>query len=90
MTVGEIISHGIGQRMRALRLERGLTLDVLATRMLTYRPILCRFEHGQHVFRLDTVQRLAKALEVSPGALLEGVNWAAVDEAARLSLRRSA
>ncbi len=90
MTAGEIISRGIGERMRALRLERGMTLDVLATRMLTYRPILCRFESGQHVFRLDTVQRLANALDVEPGALLEGIDWAAVDEAARLSLKRSA
>jgi transcriptional regulator with XRE-family HTH domain len=89
VTAGETISRGIGQRLRALRLERGLTLDALAMRALTYRPILVRFESGRHVFRLDTVQRLASALGVAPRELLEGVDWDAVDAAARASLKET-
>lgn len=90
MTAGELISRSIGQRLRQLRIERGLTLDALAIRALTYRPILCRFERGEHVFRLDTIERLAKALNVAPAELLRSVDWDAVDKAAAASLRRSA
>ncbi len=62
----------IGARVRALRLEAGLTQADLAQRTGIYRPNIARVESGRHTPSLDTLSRLASAIGVSPARILFG------------------
>src|ERR1700710_2911873 len=59
----------IGQKLRAYRMESGLRADEIAARLGVFRAALYRYEKGE-VIKLDTVQRLAELLKISPLALL--------------------
>src|SRR5579875_1623984 len=59
----------IGQQLRAYRLESGLRAEEIAARLGVSRAALYRYEKGE-VIKLDTVQRLAELLKVSPLSLL--------------------
>lgn len=52
----------IGAQIRALRVDRGLTLEDVAGRAGTSAPSLHRYEAGWDRFRLDTLERIAGAL----------------------------
>lgn len=54
----------IGAQIRWLRREAGLTQDDLAVRCRTWRPIVGRWERGQHFLTLDTLARIAAGLGV--------------------------
>ena len=60
----------IGGRIRELREAKGLTITEVAQRAGMERPNLSRLEHGRHLPSLDTLERLAEALEVPVAALL--------------------
>ena len=59
----------IGQQLRAYRLESGMRAEEIATRLGISRAALYRYEKGD-VIKLDTVQRLAELLQISPVSLL--------------------
>nr|WP_197476193.1 helix-turn-helix transcriptional regulator [Acetobacter malorum] len=59
----------IGQQLRAFRLESGMRADEIAARLGVSRAALYRYEKGE-VIKLDTVQRLAELLNISPLTLL--------------------
>ncbi len=59
----------IGQQLRAYRLESGLRAEDIAGRLGVSRAALYRYEKGE-VIKLDTVQRLAELLQISPLSLL--------------------
>ena len=59
----------IGHQLKAFRLESGLKADEIAHRLGISRAALYRYEKGE-VIKLDTVQRLAELLQVSPLSLL--------------------
>jgi transcriptional regulator with XRE-family HTH domain len=59
----------IGQQLRAYRLESGLRADEIAARLGVSRAALYRYEKGD-VIKLDTIQRLAELLKISPLSLL--------------------
>src|SRR5689334_23774175 len=59
----------IGQQLRAYRLESGLRAEEIAARLGVSRAALYRYEKGE-VIKLDTVQRLAELLKISPLSLL--------------------
>ncbi len=59
----------IGHQLKAFRLESGLKADEIAQRLGISRAALYRYEKGD-VIKLDTVQRLAELLKVSPLSLL--------------------
>lgn len=59
----------IGQQLRAYRLESGLRAEEIASRLGVSRAALYRYEKGE-VIKLDTVQRLAELLKISPLSLL--------------------
>jgi transcriptional regulator with XRE-family HTH domain len=61
--------NDIGQQLRAYRMESGLRADEIAARLGVSRAALYRYEKGE-VIKLDTVQRLAELLKISPLALL--------------------
>ena len=63
---------GMGQRLQAVRTERGLTKAALARLVELKAPSLSQIENGGQS-GVDTIERIAKALGVSPGWLAYGV-----------------
>ena len=61
-----------GARIRARREARGLTQAALAEAVGVSSNYLSVLERGHKLPTLDTLVRLAKALQVSPGDLLDG------------------
>ncbi|MEM9067960.1 MAG: helix-turn-helix transcriptional regulator [Myxococcota bacterium] len=64
--MGDIPIDGarLGARLRALRLEAGLTQAELARRTGIHRPNIARVEAGRHTPSLETLARLASAIGV--------------------------
>jgi transcriptional regulator with XRE-family HTH domain len=58
-------------RLRQLRRRRGMTQAMLADKAGVSRAYLSRLEIGQHDPPLSTVLRLATALRVRPGRLVD-------------------
>ena len=63
----------LGRRLRALRAGRGWTQIDLADESGLTRRQLIYVENGRSVPSLVTVLRLARALEVPPGQLVDGL-----------------
>lgn len=59
-----ISGERLGQRLRQLRLEAGLTQAELAKRTGIHRPNIARVEAGRHTPSLETLARLAAAIGV--------------------------
>jgi len=59
----------IGHQLRAYRLESGLRAEEIALRLGVSRAALYRYEKGE-VIKLDTINRLAELLQISPLSLL--------------------
>lgn len=55
----------VGRRLRESRRERGLTQSQLARKLRIRADTLSRIERGQHAASLQTLERIAAALEVS-------------------------
>ena len=55
----------IGQQLRAYRMESGLKAEEISARLGVSRAALYRYEKGE-VIKLDTVNRLAELLKISP------------------------
>ncbi len=60
-----------GQRLRALRAERGISQDTLAERTGIHATAIGRLERGTREPRLKTILRLADGLRTQPGKLLD-------------------
>lgn len=60
----------IGERVRTVRRERGLTISQLAEQTGMKRPNLSRLEHGRHDPSLETLDRVAQALGVPVAQLV--------------------
>jgi transcriptional regulator with XRE-family HTH domain len=58
-----------------LRSRRGYSVDRLAERSLIPRAGIEAILRGEAEAHVDSIYRLAGALEVSPGELYEGVAW---------------
>ncbi len=61
----------VGRRIRAARKEQGLKLQQLALLTGISAPALSRIETGKRDARITTLDRVARALRVSPASLLE-------------------
>jgi DNA-binding XRE family transcriptional regulator len=64
------VGRRIGERVRALRRERGLTQDQLARMSGLKRPNLSRLEAGSHVPGISLLERLAESLDVNISDLM--------------------
>jgi DNA-binding XRE family transcriptional regulator len=64
----------VGQRIRALRLERGLTQEALALESGVTRNVLIDVEHGRRGLLYERLIDIATALEVPPAELFDGVS----------------
>ena len=66
-----VVARQIGERLRALRLERGMKQDTLAHEAgYSSRSAIAQFENGFAVPSVDKALEIARALGVSIGALL--------------------
>jgi transcriptional regulator with XRE-family HTH domain len=64
------MTETFGQRMRTQRLRAGLSQTALAERCGIPKPRLSRYENDHIVPSLDSLQRLAAGLGVTPAQLL--------------------
>lgn len=60
----------VGQRIRTLRIARGLTLQGLAALVGSNKGTLSRVERGERELRVSGLERVASALSVDPSALV--------------------
>lgn len=68
----------LGDRIRQLRRERGMSQEELAKAVGIRQPSLSKIEKGDtHQLRASTLMRMARALEVDPEYLRTGVRPAA-------------
>jgi transcriptional regulator with XRE-family HTH domain len=61
----------LGMSIKRLRVERGLTQEVLAKKAGVHRVYIAQIEGQTKVPSLATLEKLAKALRVKVGRLLE-------------------
>jgi len=59
-----------GLRLRFLRERRGFTQEELATRAGLHVTHISLLEHGKRSARIETLERLGKALDMQPRFLL--------------------
>lgn len=67
----EMITAAIANNVRALRTQRGLTLDVLATRSGVSKGMLVQVEQGRTNPSVTTLTRISSALGVTVARLVE-------------------
>lgn len=71
----EAASAAFGHRMCELRAERSMSQDDLADRTDMHPTAIGRIERGKREPRLTTILRIARGLDVQPGALLNELAW---------------
>lgn len=71
MTVGE----KFGRNLFKARRRAALSQEALAIRAELHRSEIGLLEHGRRLPRIDTLAKLAGALEVQPADLLRGIAW---------------
>lgn len=81
------VTAGLGGRVRALRVERGLSLRTVATAAQISPSLLSQIERGEASPSLVSLVAIADALVVRPGVLLDDENGSG--EAKSLVVRRS-
>lgn len=73
MTVTRQNNKRFGEVLRAYRLEKQLTQEQLSERVDVIRPFISALENGTRQPSLDMVLRLAKALDITPGKLVDPI-----------------
>jgi transcriptional regulator with XRE-family HTH domain len=69
------VAERFGENLRRLRKREDLSQERLAKRASLHRTEIGLLEKGGRVCRIDTLVRLAGAMAVPPGELLEGIDW---------------
>ena len=62
-----------GERVRELRLQRGLSQEALAERCGLHRTYIGSVERGERNVSLQNIVRIAHALDVAASGLLVGI-----------------
>jgi DNA-binding XRE family transcriptional regulator len=75
----KVVSEGValrfGQNLRRCRLLAGLSQEELGERASLHRTEVGKLEKGERLPRIDTLVRLAGAMAIPGGELLEGIHW---------------
>jgi len=69
------VSERFGENLLRVRQARKLSQENVADRATIHRTQISLIESGQRLPRLDTLLKLAGALEVPLPTLLEGISW---------------
>jgi transcriptional regulator with XRE-family HTH domain len=69
------VAERFGENLVRLRKLSRMSQHDLAVRSTLHRTHIGLLEHGKRLPRLDTLVKLAAALEVSPNDLVRGIEW---------------
>jgi transcriptional regulator with XRE-family HTH domain len=69
------VAERFGDNLRRQRKLADLSQDDLAFRASLHRTEISQLERGLRRARVDTVAKLAGAIEIDPGKLFEGIAW---------------
>jgi len=69
------VAEPFGENLRRNRRRVGLSQEEVAKRAGLHRTAIGLLEHGERTCRIDTLLRLAGAMVVPPGGLLDGIDW---------------
>lgn len=69
------VAGTFGRNLRRARRRVELSQEEAAVRSSLHRTEISLLERGERTPRIDTLVRLAGAVGVSPGELLEGIEW---------------
>jgi transcriptional regulator with XRE-family HTH domain len=69
------MSERFAKNLAQLRQAAGYSQEELAFRAAIHRTQVSLLESGARMPRVETLVKLAGALEVSPDAILEGIVW---------------
>jgi transcriptional regulator with XRE-family HTH domain len=69
------VAERLGGNLRRVRRREDLSQEELARRASLHRTEIGLLEHGERVCRIDTLIRLAGAMAILPGELLDGIDW---------------
>ncbi len=69
------VAERFGENLRRCRKQAGLSQEEVGQRASMDRTQIGILERGERLPRIDTLMKLAGALEVSPDELLEGIGW---------------
>jgi transcriptional regulator with XRE-family HTH domain len=69
------VAGRFGENLRRVRKREDLSQEKLARRASLHRTEIGLLEKGIRVCRIDTLIRLAGAMAVPPGELLDGIDW---------------
>jgi transcriptional regulator with XRE-family HTH domain len=69
------LAKQFGKNLAGHRAQAKLSQDELGIRASLHRTEISQLERGRRLAGLDTLVKLAGALEIHPGDLLDGMEW---------------
>jgi transcriptional regulator with XRE-family HTH domain len=73
----------MAENIKRLKQERGLSLSQIADRAEIHRTHVSLILRGKRMVQIDTIVKLAGALEAEPADLLRGIVWVPGDRLGR-------
>lgn len=71
----EEVAFKFGRNLFRCRRRAAMSQEELGALAQLHRTEIGMLEHGTRLARVDTLMKLAGALEISPSELLEGIDW---------------
>ena len=69
------VAEQFGANLACARRRVGISQEEAAVRASLHRTAVGQLERGERVARVDTLIKLAGSLGISPGELLNGLEW---------------
>lgn len=69
------LAERFGRNLAACRRRVGISQEEVSFRASLHRTAVGQIERGERLPRIDTLMKLAGALEVEPAVLLDGLRW---------------
>lgn len=69
------VAEQFGDNLRRCRKRAGLSQEETAVRASLHRTAIGQLERAERTARIDTLVKLAGALDASPAELLDGLAW---------------
>lgn len=69
------VARQFGANLARIRKRADMSQEEVSFRASVHRTEVSQLERGLRVARVDTVAKLAAALEVDPGDFFEGIVW---------------
>lgn len=67
------LKNAVGQTIKNIRVKKGLSQDVLSGLSALDRSHLTKIESGKKLPNLETIWKIANALEITPSALIAAI-----------------